>query len=203
MFITKIKLANLITYIGVMSAVMAIILSYDKNIKLAFICFIIAGVCDMLDGKFARLFERTEREKNIGIQMDSLCDVVSFLIVPVVLGISMGMNKWYNIIICLIYVASGVTRLGFFNVFADENKDNGPITVYPGVAVTYSSIVFPLAYLLKYVVSNKGFKIVYTLIMLVSSVLFLLNIKVSKPKGIAYVGLFILAVITISLKIIL
>ena len=100
MFITKIKLAHLITYIGVMSAVMAIILSYDKNIKWAFICFIIAGVCDMLDGKFARLFERTEREKNIGIQMDSLCDVVSFLIVPVVLGISMGMNKWYNIIKC-------------------------------------------------------------------------------------------------------
>lgn len=203
MFITKIKLANLVTYIGVMSAIMSIILSFDKNMKMAFICFIVSGVCDMLDGKFARLFKRTEREKNIGIQMDSLCDVISFLIVPVALSIGLGINKWYNIIICLIYVVSGVTRLGFFNVFAEENKENGPITVYPGVAVTYASVVFPIVYVLNNFLSNSVFKIIYSLVMLIFSVLFLLNVKIRKPNGLGYVCLFALAIVIIILILVL
>ncbi len=204
MFITKFKIANLVTYGGIIASLLAIIFSYKLNIKISFICFIVAGICDMLDGRFARLFKRTEEEKEIGIQMDSLADVLSFLVVPVVLSLGMGMDKWYNIVIYMTYVVCGITRLGYFNVFANDMKENNKtITVYSGLAVTYASLVFPMVYLLRYVVKENIFNIVFSCIMLIVSVLFMLNIKISKPGKIAYIVYIILAILVSGLIIIL
>lgn len=204
MFITKFKLANLVTYGGIIASLLAIIFSYKLNIKISFICFIMAGICDMLDGRFARLFKRTEEEKEIGIQMDSLADVLSFLIVPVVLSLGMGMNKWYNIIIYMVYVVCGITRLGYFNVFANEMKQNNKsITVYSGLAVTYASLIFPMVYLLRYVVNEITFNIIFAGVMLVVSFLFMLNVKVDKPGKVAYVVYILLAVFVSCLIILL
>ena len=203
MFITKIKLANLVTYIGMIMAILAIVFSYNKQMKVAFICFIVSGICDMFDGRFARMFKRTDREKEMGIQMDSLSDVISFIVVPVVLSLGLGLNKWYNIVIYLVYVVLGITRLGFFNVFAAENTKDEPIMVYPGVAVTYASLIFPIVYILSFFVSMNIFRIIFAIVMLELSMLFVLNIKVPKPRGLAYVVFSILAIIASVLIIIL
>lgn len=204
MFLTKIKLANLVTYIGMITSLFAIIFAFDNNIKFAFICFIISGICDMLDGKFARIFKRTDMEKEIGIQMDSLADVMSFLIVPVAISLGMGMNRWYNIIVYIMYIVLGITRLGYFNVFANEKKrKNEDIEAYQGVAVTYSSLVFPIVYLLKYIVNENIFKMVFIIVMFMMSILFVLNIKVSKPGKKAYIVYSLLAIAVTVLIVIL
>lgn len=196
MFITKLKLANLITYGGIIASLLAIIFSNIYNIKVSFICFIVAGICDMLDGRFARLFKRTEEEKEIGIQMDSLADVLSFLVVPVVLSLQMGMNKWYNIVVYIMYVVLGITRLGYFNVFAnDMKKNNKLITVYSGLAVTYASLIFPLVYLVRFFVNGGLFKAIFATVMFLMSILFILNIKIPKPGKIAYIVYIALAIV--------
>ena len=71
-----------LTYIGLASSVLGIFTAFDGKPSMAVICLIISGICDMFDGKIARTMDRTQMEKRFGIQIDSLCDLVSFGILP-------------------------------------------------------------------------------------------------------------------------
>ena len=75
------NLANSVTCLGVVFAVCAICL-LGRDTSLSLVCLIISGVCDMFDGKVARMFDRTEMVKRYGIEIDSLADVVNFVLYP-------------------------------------------------------------------------------------------------------------------------
>lgn len=196
MFITKFKFANLITYLGIVFSAVAIMLSYNRRVDMAIMCFILAGICDMFDGTFAKRFPRTEEEREIGIQMDSLADVISFLVVPVAICLSVGMNKWYNYLAYIVYILMGITRLGYFNVFAKKNK-NTVITKYPGVAVTYASLIFPLLFILHFYIDINVFGIIAMVVMLVVAFLFMYNIQIPKPGKRAYIVYSLLGIGTL------
>ena len=55
----------------------------------------LAGVCDMFDGKIARTMKRTKQEKRFGIQIDSLSDFLCFGVLPAMIGYNIGMTEWY------------------------------------------------------------------------------------------------------------
>mgnify|MGYP007032777772 FL=1 len=58
----------------------------------------------MFDGKIARTKKnRTEDEKQFGIQIDSLCDVVCFGVFPIVLCYELGMRRIYSMAILVLY----------------------------------------------------------------------------------------------------
>ena len=116
MFIGKYNKSLIITYVGVAFALVGMNLALSNNLKLCMICMVIAGICDLFDGKVARMCKRTEEEKLFGIQIDSLADMVGFDVFPVIIGYSMGLNAWYNIIGYVLLVLAGITRLGFFNI---------------------------------------------------------------------------------------
>ena len=51
MLIGKYNKSLIISYVGVISAVLGMyFLAHDHDLKLTMICYLIAGVCDMLDG---------------------------------------------------------------------------------------------------------------------------------------------------------
>ena len=113
----------IVTYAGMLLAVASMILLMSDLYKAAMLCFMGAGICDLFDGTIARMCKRTEEEKNFGIQLDSLVDVVSFIALPVVLMIKVCGVKWYSVIACALYVLFGVCRLAYFNVCQEENED--------------------------------------------------------------------------------
>lgn len=191
----KFKLANLITYVGAASSVSAMILAFNQKINIAMIGLIIAGISDLFDGKFARSFNRTKEEKLTGIELDSLSDVTNFLICPVILCLGMGFRSWYSYIVFVLYVLSGLTRLAVFNVSAAEHNVDKPVTYYNGLPVTYAAVLFPLFWLCSRVLSNGIFEILYTVVMLIIAYLFVANIKIPKPKGIAFAAFTVAALI--------
>ena len=76
----------ILTYISFASAVSGIFCASTGHVRWAIVFLAFSGLCDMFDGKIARTKkERTEDEKNFGIQIDSLCDVVCFGVLPIVL----------------------------------------------------------------------------------------------------------------------
>ena len=76
----------ILTYISFASAVSGIFCASTGHVRWAIVFLAFSGLCDMFDGKIARTKkERTEDEKNFGIQIDSLCDVVCFGVFPIVL----------------------------------------------------------------------------------------------------------------------
>lgn len=189
MFIGKWNKSVILTYIGLVTSIVGMFLcfSFENSINWAISCLMIAGICDLFDGVIARKCKRTEEEKNFGIQLDSLVDTISFIALPVTILLKMQMNSWYQLIIIILFAICGIARLAYFNISVEDN--NTPVKYYSGLPVTYTALIFPVFYLLKYVVSVDIFNILYTVLVFIVAILNILNIKIIKPKGIAY-GIF-------------
>lgn len=177
----------ILTYIGIISALFGII--NISNLKIAMICLIISGICDLFDGPVARKIKRNQNEKEFGKQIDSLADVIASLVLPFFILIQIckqsNISIKIGILIGVFYVLMGITRLAWFNITCDNYKG-----YYKGIPVTYSALIIPIMYVI--------FKQVGT-IFLIAYVLmgfaFIVNVKIKKPKGIWYIIFFVLALI--------
>ena len=86
----------ILTYLSLLSAGTGIIVSLHGNGHPYWGVFflLICGICDLFDGKVARTKKnRTEMERNFGIQIDSLSDMVAFGVLPACIGVSLLWNS--------------------------------------------------------------------------------------------------------------
>ena len=196
-------LSVILTYIGLGFSIFGITLAIKGHIPAAIMCLIVSGICDMFDGFVARKCKRTEQEKKFGIQIDSLVDMVSFGVFPVIIGLGMKFDSKICILIYMLYVLNAVIRLGYFNVMAEEKtilkKNKDKVKYYQGLPVTSIAIILPFAYNFKILMNNVVFCKAYPLVMLATAVLFILNIKIKKPTGVWLVIFSILAAIEIAI----
>ncbi len=204
MFIGFYGASVLLTYLGLSFAITGMVIASLGKIPVAVMCLILAGICDMFDGTVARACKRSEEEKKFGIQIDSLVDTVSFGVFPIVLGICMGFTSRINILIYIAYALAAVIRLAYFNVKTEEKsifnkKKKERVSYYYGLPVTSIAIILPFTYNLNIFMHPKVFLTAYPLVMLMTAILFVLNIKIKKPTGIWYVVCSILAVIEIAI----
>lgn len=166
-------------------------------------CFMGAGICDLFDGTIARMCKRSEEEKNFGIQLDSLVDVVSFIVLPVVLIVKLAGFTWYAAVAAVLYSVFGIARLAYFNVCQEENEDkDSPIKYYTGMPVTYAALVFPIVYLLHLYFNTEVTALFMCIAMEIMAVLFILKIKFIKPGKKGYIFLMLLAVALFAVYII-
>lgn len=194
MFIGKYNKSVIITYLGVIAALIGSYLTViEQMTRYAVLCLIITGICDLFDGVFARRCKRDEEEKAFGVQIDSLADMVGFVFLPICIGFSVGLNKWYHIAIFAVYTLAAITRLGFFNITVNE-KSNEPVNHYRGLPVTYAALILSMVWLLSLVSSVAIFAVIYSAAMVLLSLLFVADIKVAKPKGAFYVIFPLLAI---------
>ena len=119
---------------------------------------LLAGLCDGFDGMVASTRKhRTADDRMFGMQIDSLCDIVSFGIAPIMVGVAMGMTRWYYCIVYVFFVLCGLVRLAYFNV--DEiNRVNEPNAgrreSYTGLPITNVSLALPVFYLVATMFDN-------------------------------------------------
>lgn len=187
MFIGKFNKSIAISYLGVVFAVIGMYYSFLHNFKFATICLVAAGVCDLFDGLVARSTKnRTKDDELFGIQLDSLADVVNFVVFPVVFGYNLGLKDWYHIVGYGLLAIAGIQRLCHFNVVVINKKDSGPVKFYTGLPVTSTSIIFPILWLISNCISSNLYHILYTVLVYLIAFFFVLNIKIPKLKGIAY-----------------
>ena len=137
----------ILTYLGMLSGFAGIACAFGGNLRSALICLVIAGVCDMFDGKIASTMERTRQEKRFGIQIDSLSDLVCFGVLPAMLVYANGGGKlrWLP---SALYLLCALIRLAWFNVDEEERQDRegGRRKVYLGLPVTTAAVIFPLLF---------------------------------------------------------
>ncbi len=201
MFVGKWNKSVILTYIGMMSAVVGMFLTFKlEKINYAFCCLMISGVCDLFDGMVARRCKRTQEEKLFGIELDSLVDVISFIVLPICIFIAMGLTHVWDIIIYLIFALVGIARLAYFNI--DTADSENAIKYYLGLPVTYVALIFPFVFLLSKVIPSNIFSIIFEFAILVVSLLELLKIKIPKPKGVWYAIFGVLAIAMLVLYIV-
>lgn len=172
-----------LTYLGLASAAMGMILTFQGFAKYALFCLAFSGLCDMFDGKVARLKkDRTEDEKRFGIQIDSLCDVVCFGAFPMILCYSIGMRGPAGISILVFYLIAGVIRLAFFNVMEEKRQDETDEArkYYQGLHITSIAIILPLFCTLRPLLGHRFLSELHICILTVG-LLFIINFPLRKP----------------------
>ena len=151
--------------------------------SMAMICLICAGVCDMFDGSVAKRTKRSDAEKIYGMQIDSFCDLLSFGMLPAIVGISLGFQSKLEFALCIFYVMAALIRLAYFNVTEIQNfyTKGGARTHYEGLPVTTVAAILPLLYLLC-VSFDWSLVALYRIALGVIAILFVSRLKVRKPK---------------------
>ncbi len=174
----------ILTYLSLVSAITGMTLASAGRFTAAVLCLLFSGLCDAFDGTVARSKKnRTEDEKAFGIQLDSLCDVVSFGVFPAMLCFHMGVSGVVGRIILALYCVCGVMRLGYFNVQEGKRQqvEEGGNKAFRGIPITSASAIIPLTYCLKFIVSVQTFSIILQAVLLVMAFLFVLDFHVPKP----------------------
>lgn len=172
-----------LTYFGLAFAAMGMILTFQGFAKYALFCLAFSGLCDMFDGKVARLKkDRTEDEKRFGIQIDSLCDVVCFGAFPMMLCYSIGMRGPAGISILVFYLIAGVIRLAFFNVMEEKRQEETDEArkYYQGLPITSIAIILPLFCTLRPLLGHRFLSELHICILTVG-LLFIINFPLRKP----------------------
>lgn len=192
MFLGKWNRSVVITYVGVIFAVAGVMFAFLARQRYAICCLIVAGVCDLFDGMYARSCKRTSEEKEFGVQLDSLADVMNFVALPIAIFIGEGLTNPLFIILYGFFAVCGVARLAYFNMTSIGTE--GALNSYTGLPVTYTALIVPFVLLLRYVLPNEIFTAVLAVCIVAISVMNILKIKIKKPRGIAYAIFSIIAI---------
>jgi len=109
-------LPHLVTTAGLFFGFYAIVQAFTGHPDRAALGIVLAGVCDALDGRLARLAHSASR---FGLEFDSIADIVSFGVAPAVLAYSAGGLDGLGrtgLVMAFLYVAGAALRLARFNV---------------------------------------------------------------------------------------
>ena len=121
---------NLITTGNLLFGFLCIYRALQGEFIYASYCILFAAICDILDGRVARL---TRGNSEFGVQYDSLCDLSSFGIAPALLAYLFALQDFgrFGIMVCFFFVACGALRLARFNVQSAIGKASGDFTGLP------------------------------------------------------------------------
>lgn len=193
----------ILTYISLLISSVGIGLAVTGDPFAALFCLLASGICDMFDGKIARTRKKsTDEEKRFGIQLDSLCDIVCFGVLPAAVAVSMTSSSALCDRIAVwtvsgLYILCALIRLAYFNVTEETRQatEGGRRTHYMGVPVTTAAVIFPLIYALSVLLPASVGAWLYPAFVLVTAVAFITPVKVKKPHA---VGLVILGLIGLA-----
>lgn len=174
----------ILTFGGMLFAFCGILKAINLSFAGAILCVMLAGVCDMFDGAVASTKKnRTQQEKNFGIQIDSLSDLISFGVLPAVFTYMICDKKFGAGIVAGLYVLCALIRLAYFNVLEEERQQQTTEKrqSYLGVPVTTIAIFLP-AFFIGY--DNDFFvnPLVFVVLIAVTAIGFILPVNIKKPK---------------------
>lgn len=195
----------ILTYLSLFSAGIGIFVSLSGSGHPYWGSFFLlfCGLCDAFDGQVARTKKnRTEMEKNYGIQIDSLSDLVAFGVLPASIGMALVRTSPFldevlgpdrdNIplqvarvvlfAVLALYILAALIRLAYFNVTEEERQrtEGGRRKTYTGLPVTSAALIFPSVMVFRYIITID-ISIVFFPVALITGFLFLSKIQIPKP----------------------
>ena len=174
-----------LTYISLASAVVGIVQASKGNLAVAVFCIMFSGFCDMFDGIVARTKKnRTQDQKNFGIQIDSLTDVIAFGVTPAVVFYFHGVNSTLGVVILVTYVLCGLIRLAFFNVLETKRQANpnegACLKAFRGMPITFSAIISPIVFFIGWAFPVEISIWLYYIAPILMAFMFVFDVKIPK-----------------------
>jgi CDP-diacylglycerol--serine O-phosphatidyltransferase len=124
-------LPNALTLANLVAGAIAIVFALEHNYEVSFWLIIAAAVCDFFDGFAARLLHQ---QSELGVQLDSLADDISFGLAPAVVMFDIYCNtsSYYNLqpsvmqplgYLVFIIAAFSALRLAKFNIDSTQSEE--------------------------------------------------------------------------------
>jgi CDP-diacylglycerol--serine O-phosphatidyltransferase len=164
-----------VTSANIAAGFMAMVAAADGRFDLGVYLLVVAILCDVLDGSIARLLGATSE---FGQEMDSFSDAVSFGVAPallIYLAVLRPLGFW-GLIVSLIYLLAGVTRLTRFVLTSDAHSKE--------LRTTGAPIPVAASYLMAAVLMRDSMSVeAVSAVVLVMSVLMVSRIRLPSLKG--------------------
>lgn len=178
---TKSSVANIFTFgnlsCGLLSLTMTLAAAPQNNsdyYKLACVFILLAGIIDRYDGRVARALNVSSE---LGKELDSLADLVSFGVAPSILAYNLlGINsdfKLVSYILLLIFPISGAYRLARYNLSTFDGN-------FRGIPITVAGMLMALYFLILLSLDIYSNPILTIILMLLFSYLMVSKIKIKK-----------------------
>ena len=144
----RVLLPNVITLSGLSFGLSSIRFALESDFNLAIVCILFAGLCDVLDGMLAR---HLQSESDLGAQLDSLSDFLSFGIAPgLLIYMSIFNQASIGAFAALAFIIFSCLRLALYNVRLEESKteDGEPDHFFSGIPTPVGAIlvILPLTH---------------------------------------------------------
>lgn len=166
-----VHLPDIISLGNGLSGTLSIYCSVQGYFLWAAIFIAIGAICDLFDGKVARKLNITSE---FGKQIDSLCDLVSFIVAPAIFAYHVGLQQPWFLAIEALYVLAGILRLARFNVTG--TTDGGKY--FEGVPVPVSMFVVGLYFVFDLLGINIQ---IWGLLLLIHAVLMVSTVRIPHP----------------------
>ncbi|MCX6141287.1 MAG: CDP-diacylglycerol--serine O-phosphatidyltransferase [Candidatus Kapabacteria bacterium] len=152
MRVTRSVIPNLFTLANLFCGFAAIVAAFEGRISQATLLVVMAGIFDMLDGVVARI---TKSTSEFGVELDSLCDAVSFGVAPSAILYVVFFSQWHQwgLLLSSLPALAGVLRLARFNVQLTSMEDKlyfrgmpipaGAFTIVSYVYLWHTSDILP------------------------------------------------------------
>lgn len=112
-----------LTYMSLGFTIFGMTQSIHMRFKTAIFCLALSGLCDMFDGKIARTKkDRSDDQKNFGIQIDSLCDVICFGAFPAIICYLLGVRGFVGVGIVIFYCIALLYALVFQGAWRETGR---------------------------------------------------------------------------------
>ena len=156
-----IKFPDVFTLANAVFGLTAIFFAINGKHSYAVISLFLAVISDYADGKLAR---KLNQQNRFGKELDSLADIVSFGVAPVIVGFTLIQTP-LAIASFIVFLFSGILRLARFNVMDIKNG-------FAGMPITVNGVIIPLVYLAKVPVNYYPYIYILLGILMVSSLRF-------------------------------
>lgn len=137
---------NIFTFINLGCGILSILSTFDKNYLLSSIFIIVAALVDRYDGRIARYLQVSS---DLGKELDSLADLVSFGVAPSILVYLLFNLKDFGpfgvlgIAVLLTFPICGAYRLARYNATDFDGTFTGvPITITGGFIGFFVMLVY-------------------------------------------------------------
>lgn len=171
---------NVFTFINLSCGVISILSVINENYTAASIFILLAGLVDRYDGRVARFLNVSS---DLGKELDSLADLVSFGVAPSILIYMLfnfqepGLLSIIGFIILLLFPICGAYRLARFNTVQFDGVFTGiPITIV-GCFMAFLALLLTLLN-----VNLESTFLIYTIIILMIAGSYLMVSKIHLKK---------------------
>jgi CDP-diacylglycerol--serine O-phosphatidyltransferase len=155
------SIPNSFTLGNLVCGIFSLTFSMNGYYRMAALLILLAALCDVFDGKLARMLRV---DSPMGVELDSLADIVSFGVAPAILVHTMHIPSPFLTIAFISFPIAGAWRLGRFNI-------KPTVGYYMGVPITLAGLIIAVLAL---------FSFASPLLMLILAILMVSPVRIPK-----------------------